>query len=400
VDFAFSEDQGLLRDSLAAYLSDRYDFDSRRKAAAQAPGWRPGVWKAFAEELGILGAPFPEALGGLGGGAEANMIVMEALGEHLVLEPYLETVVLSGGLLERIGGEAAETLIGQIVSGEAVVVLAYAEPSSRYDLDAVHTAAWREEDGWRLDGHKAVVAAAPWATHLLVTARAEGEGGEFHGESLFLVAANGEGVSLRDYATMDGRRAAEVTLEDAPATLLGEEGGALPHLEAAVDAATAAACAEAVGLMRRMHRETVEYARQRRQFGRAIGEFQVIQHRLVDMFMAVEQAVSMTYLATLSLGEEPAARARAVSAAKARVGKSIREVGQGAVQIHGGIGMTDELALGWRFKRATAIEQLFGDTEYHLRRFERSGAGVPEPGAAAAAASAPTAAAAPTAATP
>ncbi len=389
MDFNVSETQTLLRDSLGAYLTDRYDFDSRRKAAAGAPGWRPEVWKAFAEELGILGAPFSEELGGLGGGAEDDMIVMEQLGEHLVLEPYLETVVLAGNLLRRVGGEAAEALIGQIIAGEAIVAVAYLGAHSRYDLAHVRTAAFREADGWRLDGHKAVVAAAPWATHLLVTARTEGEenrggtaGGGDTGVSLFLLPVDEPGVVLHDYQTVDGRRAAEVILQDAAATLLGEEGAALPHLEAAVDAAAAAACSEAVGLMRRMHRETVEYAKQRRQFGKAIGEFQVIQHRLVDMFMAVEQAVSMTYLATLSLDAEPEVRARAVSAAKARVGKSIKEVGQGAVQLHGGIGMTDELALGWRFKRATVIEQQYGDTEHHLRRFETLSAPVPEPASA------------------
>ena len=385
MDFSFSEEQSLLRDSLNGYLADRYDFDARKAAQNSADGWRPDVWKAFAEELGILGAPLPEALGGLGGGGVDSMIVMEAMGEHLVLEPYLESVVLAGELLRRIGGDTAGELIGRIVSGEAVVAVAALEPQARYDLANVHTGAFREPEGWRLEGHKAVVAAAPWATHLLVTAKAEGEGGgafsdgapSEHGVSVFLVEVGGEGVVLRDYMTVDGRRAAEVDLQDAPATLLGEEGGALPHLEAAFDAAAAAACAEAVGLMRRMHRETVEYARQRRQFGRAIGEFQVIQHRLVDMFMAVEQAVSVTYLATLSLDAEPEQRARAVSAAKVRVGKSIREVGQGAVQIHGGIGMTDELALGWRFKRATVIESSFGDTEHHLRRFERLSAPAP-----------------------
>lgn len=371
MDFDFTEEQTLLRDSLNGYLGDRYDFETRRKVSASESGWRPEVWTAFAEELGILGASVPEAQGGLGGGAVENLIVMEALGEHLVIEPFLEAVVLSGALLQAAGGERADALLGDTVAGSAIVVSALYEPHGRYGLADVQTTAARSGDGWTLSGAKAHVDAAPWATHLLVSARTGGGRRERDGVSLFLVPADGPGVHRRDYSTLDGRRASELTLENAAAELIGPEGGALPLIEEAVDRATVAACAEAVGLMRRMQQETIAYAKQRKQFGRPIGDFQVLQHRMVDMMIAVEEAVSITYYATLSLGRPAAERARAVSAAKAKVSRNARFVGQQAVQIHGGIGVTEELALGWRFKRASAIETLFGDCDLHTARFER-----------------------------
>lgn len=373
MDFSYNETQQMLRDTLARYLADTYDFDTRRKWIASDAGRDPGIWRALATELGILGAPFAEEQGGLGGGAVENMIVMEQLGEAIAIEPYLQTVVIGGGALRAAGGPLADAVIPAIIGGEAVIAFAYAEPQGRYELHNLRTSARRDGAGFVLNGHKAVVYAAPWATHLLVTARTGGGQREREGVSLFLVEANLPGIVRRDYPTVDGFRASEIYFENCAIpgdALLGSEGGALPLIERVVDEATAAVCAEATGVMRRLHAGTMEYARQRKQFGRPISDFQVLQHRMVDMFMEVEQAVSMTLMATLKLDFDPAERAAAVSQAKAKVGKGLRFTGQSAVQIHGGIGITDELSIGHYFKRATMIENQFGSVDHHLARFE------------------------------
>lgn len=374
MDFSYNETQQMLRDTLARYLADNYDFDTRRKWIASDAGRDPGIWQALATELGILGAPFSEEQGGLGGGAVENMIVMEQLGEAIAIEPYLQTVVIGGGALKAVGGAVADAVIPQIIGGEAVIAFAYAEPQGRYELHNLRTSAKRDGAGWVLNGHKAVVYAAPWATHVLVTARTGGSVRERDGVSLFLVEANLPGIVRRDYPTVDGFRASEVYFENCAVpgeALLGGEGQALTLVEQIVDEATAAVCAEATGVMRRLHAGTMDYARQRKQFGRPISDFQVLQHRMVDMFMEVEQAVSMTLMATLKLGFAPAERAAAVSQAKAKIGKGLRFTGQSAVQIHGGIGITDELSIGHYFKRATMIENQFGSVDHHLARFEQ-----------------------------
>lgn len=373
MDFSYNETQQMLRDTLARYLADNYDFDTRRKWIASDAGRDPGIWQALATELGILGAPFAEEQGGLGGGAVENMIVMEQLGEAIAIEPYLQTVVIGGGALKAVGGAVADAVIPQIIAGEAVIAFAYAEPQGRYELHNLRTSARRDGAGWVLNGHKAVVYAAPWATHLLVTARTGGGMREADGVSLFLIEANLPGIVRRDYPTVDGFRASEIYFENCAVpgeALLGGEGAALPLVEQIVDEATAAVCAEATGVMRRLHAGTMDYARQRKQFGRAISDFQVLQHRMVDMFMEVEQAVSMTLMATLKLNNPAAERAAAVSQAKAKIGKGLRFTGQSAIQIHGGIGITDELSIGHYFKRATMIENQFGSVDHHLARFE------------------------------
>jgi alkylation response protein AidB-like acyl-CoA dehydrogenase len=374
VNFSYNETQEMLRDTLARFLADTYDFETRRKMVASDGGRDPGIWKALATELGILGAPFAEEQGGLGGGPVDNMIVMEQLGEAIAIEPYLQTVVIGGGALKAAGGALADALIPQIIGGEAVIAFAYAEPQGRYELHNLRTSARREGEGWVLNGHKAVVYAAPWATHLLVTARTGGAQRETSGVSLFLIEANRPGIVRRDYPTVDGFRASEIYFENASVpgdALIGEEGGALPLIERIVDEATVAVCAEGVGVARRLHAGTQDYARQRKQFGRPISDFQVLQHRMVDMFMEVEQSASMTLMATLKLDLPEAERMAAVSQAKAKVGKGLKFTGQSAVQIHGGIGITDELAIGHYFKRATMIEGQFGSVDHHLARFER-----------------------------
>ena len=373
MDFSFSEEQRLLRDSLTSFLADTYDADARRKAITSEAGWRPEIWRALAQDVGVLGAALPEELGGLGGGPVDTMVVMQALGHALVVEPFLETVVIGAGLLKRIDSAAAREAVEQIIAGELITTLAWGEPASRYDPADVSTTARRDGEGWRLDGRKAVVSAAPWASRLLVTARTGGAQREHQGVSLFMVDKGAAGVTSRDYPTVDGRRASEITFEGVSLgadALLGAEGQALADVEATMDEARAALCAEACGVLGELVRQTVDYAKQRRQFGTPIANFQVLQHRMVDMFMASEESLSMTMMATLKLDLPAAERAAAVSAAKAFVGRACTEVGQAAVQTHGGIGLTEELALSHYFKRATVIEQALGSSDYHLRRYQ------------------------------
>jgi alkylation response protein AidB-like acyl-CoA dehydrogenase len=372
IDFALTEEQEQLRDSMRAWLRDRYSFEQRRKAVRSPSSFRPEVWSAFANDLGILAMTFPERVGGSALDAVATMVVMEEFGRSLVLEPYLETVVICGGLLNRIGGARADRMLERIGAGEAVLAFAALESASRYDIANIATTARRDAGGWRLDGTKAVVAAAPWASYLLVCARTSGSRGERGGLSLFLVPCSAPGVKMNSYPTIDGRRAADVTFERVRIerdALIGEDGEAREAIERVIDEAIAALSAEAVGLMSQLHEETLEYAKQRRQFGQAIGRFQVLQHRLVDMHMEIELARSAAYLATLRLPAPAHERSRAASAAKVTINKACRMVGQHAVQIHGGMGMTDELVVSHAFRRATAIELELGTTDFHLARY-------------------------------
>lgn len=367
MDFNLTSEQEQLRDSLRAFLADRNDFETRTKVSRSEPGWRESLWRAFADELGILGAPLPESAGGLNGDAVDTMVIMEELGGSLVIEPYLESVVIAGGLLT---GRDAD--LARIVTGDARFAFAWAEASSRYRFESVATKAERDGDGWRLSGGKAVVMAAPWATDLIVTARTAGVPGDKGGVSLFLVDPKAAGVTLTAYPTIDGRQAADIRFDGVKLSadmLIGPEHEALPLIEKVGDAAIAAMAAEAVGVMRRLVQDTIDYTRQRRQFGQPISSFQALQHRMVDMYMQLELATSAVYLATLSLDADPVERARAASTAKVAVGNALRFVGQNAVQLHGGMGMTDELAVGHYFKRATVIESEFGSVDYHLARY-------------------------------
>jgi len=380
MDFNFTEDQTMLRDLVAGYLTDNYDIETRKKAAASGAGWRPEVWKAFAEELGILGAPFSEAAGGLGGGAIENMIIMEEMGKALVLEPYLDTVVVGSSLIAHakdFGG--ADALAEGIIGGTTTLAFAYAEPQARYSWNDVKTSAKKSGDGYVLNGHKAVVVGAPIASHILVTARTSGGQRDADGISLFLIEKGAAGVVTRDYPTVNGQSASELYFEDAKvaaSSLVGAEGKALPLIERIIDDATVASLAESVGVLRRLHADTLDYARQRKQFGKAIADFQVMQHRLVDMFIQVEQAVSMTYMATVRNGSDNAAeRAKAVSGAKVAVAKALKYCGEQAIQIHGGMGMTDELGISHYFKRATILRALYGNEDHHMARYEAASFG-------------------------
>ena len=372
MDFNFSEEQNMLRDSLARLIREKYDFDTRRGVVESEAGWRPEIWAQFAE-LGLLMAPFSEDDGGLGGGPIDAMIVMEEFGKGLVVEPYVPSVVCGGGFLKHAGSAAQkEEHLASIIGGEQIFAFAYAEPRGRYNLADLETTAKANGSGYVLNGHKAVVIGAPWATHLIVTARTGGDRRDAEGVSVFIVPKDAKGVTARDYPTVDGRRASEVYFENVSVgaeALVGDEGSGLPLIERVVDEATVATCAEAMGAMGVAHQMTVEYSKQRKQFGTPIGKFQVLQHRMVDMFMEHEQSISMTYMATLKLDEDEVTRKKAVSAAKVRIGQGGRFVGQESVQIHGGMGMTDELAIGHYFKRLTMIDSEFGNVDHHLKRY-------------------------------
>ncbi|HXW26371.1 MAG TPA: acyl-CoA dehydrogenase family protein [Xanthobacteraceae bacterium] len=381
MDFEFTEEQRLLKDSVGRLLADRYGFEQRKAYMTEPNGFGQAPWRQYAE-LGLLGLPFEEAHGGSGGGPVETMIVAEAFGRALALEPYLATVVLAGGLL-RHGGSAEQrkAVLPKVADGSLLLAFAHSERQARYDLSDVATAAKRDGAGFILDGQKSVVLAGNAADQLIVSARVAGNRRDRDGLALFIIDARAPGVTRRDYATVDGQRAADVTLANVkagPEAVVGEAGAALPLIERVVDEAMAALAAEAVGAMAAMHELTVDYLRTRKQFGVPIGSFQVLQHRAVDMFVALEQARSMAMLATMMVGEPDAGeRRKAVAAAKVQIGRSGRAVGQGAIQLHGGIGMTMEYKVGHYFKRVTAIDMTFGDADHHLGLLAKSDGLVP-----------------------
>jgi pimeloyl-CoA dehydrogenase small subunit len=367
MDFDLSDEQRLLKDSVDRLIDDQYSDFARRAAYAREPdGFSARLWATFAE-LGLLGLPFSEQQGGSGGGGVETMLVMEAFGRGLVLEPYLASIILAGGFLRASGSD----LIPSVIDGTARLAFAHVERQARYDLHDVATRATRDGTGWVIEGDKSIVLHGDSATHLVVSARTAGGRRDPAGLTLFLLEAHAEGVSRRGYATQDGLRAAEISLARVRAggdAVLGAVDGAAPVIEAVVDAALAALCAEAVGAMAALQALTVDYLKQRRQFGTAIGGFQVLQHRAVDMLIAVEQARSMAmYAAVMADEPDPLTRRNAIAGAKVQVNRSARLVGQEAIQLHGGIGMTMEYKAGHYFKRLAMIETLFGDTEHHLR---------------------------------
>ena len=332
MDFTLNDEQELLRNGLTRFLATRYDLKKSRAAAKTGLGWQPEIWRAFADELGILGAALPEESGGIGGGPVEMMLIAEALGHALVVEPYVDTAVVAAGLLLRAGGETAEALLEQIVSGGAIVALAATEPTSGEHWQDVATTAQRDGDDWVLTGSKIVASSAPLAGNLLVTARTSGGRTDAEGISLFLVDndSGATGIERHDYRTIDDRRASDIVMDGLrlpAAALLGDEGRAWPSIEQARDEGAAAISAEAVGCMRKVLADTVEYCKQRQQFGQPIGSFQVLQHRMVDMYMEVEQSAAAVLLAILKLDTDAATRAQAVSAAKATVGRAARFVG-------------------------------------------------------------------------
>ncbi len=377
MDFDLSEEQRLLKESLDRLIADRYSFEQRKVYGRNPEGWSRELWAQFAE-LGLLGLPFAERYGGSGGGPVETMLAMDAFGRALVLEPFFATVVLGGGFL-RHGGNAEQctALIPKIADGSLTLAFAHTERQSRFHLADISTKAARDGTGWVLDGDKGVVLNGDSAEKLIVTARIGGGRRDRDGIAVFIVDAAAAGVSRRGYPTQDGLRAAEIAFAGVhvgPEAALGELGAALPLVEQVVAEGIAALCAEAVGAMAAMHELTVDYLKTRRQFGREIGSFQVLQHRAVDMLVALEQARSMAMFATMMAAEENAAeRRQAIAAAKVQIGRSGRLVGQQAIQLHGGIGMTMEYKVGHYFKRLTMIDTMFGDADHHLRELARHG---------------------------
>jgi alkylation response protein AidB-like acyl-CoA dehydrogenase len=373
MDFRLTEEQLALQETLRRFIGKHYDFERRRSLARSPLGYSAEAWAQYAE-LGLLGLPFPEEFGGVGGSSVDIMAVMELVGQGLLLEPYVSTVVLCGGLLRDAAPYAVkEALLPQIAGGKLQIALAAYEAAGRYELTHVASTAARDAGGWRLAGRKSVVLDAPSANYFLVSARSSGRQTDAEGISLFLVPRDASGLTLEAYPTQSGGRAADLHLQDVTVgegALIGAPGRSLPVIESAVDQAIAALCAESMGIVTALNDATLKYLKTRKQFGTALGSFQALQHRMVDMFIAAEQARSMAIIATIqATSGEPATRRRAISGAKAYIGRAARFVGQQAVQLHGAMGVVDELNVSHYFKRLTMIDMTFGDADHHLARF-------------------------------
>lgn len=371
MDFSLNEIQTMLADSVGKFIDNEYDFDTRQSYAGSDKGYSDAVWSMFAE-LGWTAVPFAEEDGGFGGGPADTMVLMQSLARGLVVEPYLANIILAGGILKRSASAAQkDEWLQSIVAGELQATLAFYEPQARYELANVTTTATRNGDAWVLNGRKGLVLNGGTADLLIVPARTAGGVADRDGITLFAVDANARGVSRNAYATVDGLQAAEVELDDVrvdDGRVLGEPGDGYPALDATIDDATLAVSAEAVGIMQVLTDKTVEYAKDRKQFGVPIGTFQALQHRMVDMLMACEEAQSLLVWSVMMRAADGDASKRAVSSIKYLVGTKGRLVGEEAVQIHGGMGVTWELDVAHYFKRLTIIGQLFGNADWHLDR--------------------------------
>lgn len=383
MDFDLTEEQQLLQDAVLKFLEKNYTFEQRRDIIAAREGYSQTVWAGLAE-LGLLALPISEAFGGFGGGAVETMLVMEAFGRHLVVEPYLSTVVMAAQLIEIAGTQdQKQYLLPKIAGGEMRLACAFHEPRGRFDAHHVETTAHQKGSFWVINGGKSVVLHGAAADLLIVSARTQGNTRDRDGVSLFFVHPAEEGVSGREYPTYDGMRAAEVRFENVEITadsLIGVVDKSLPLIEMIIDRANAALCAEAVGAMSALNGATLEYLKTRQQFGVPIGRFQALQHRMVDMLMNFEQAKSMSLLAAAKAGSQDVAeRRRAVSAAKELIGRAGRYIGQQAIQLHGGMGMTNELNVSHYVKRLAAIDTTFGDSDFQLDRFAEAEQAPAEP---------------------
>lgn len=377
MNFDLSEEQKLLKDTVERWLARSYDFETRSGIVAGSPGWSREAWSQMAD-LGLLGLPFGEEDGGFGGGAVETMIVMEAFGRALVVEPYLTSIVLAGAVLRHgASPRLRQALVPGIADASLIFAVAHDEAQARWDISNVATRAEAVEGGWRISGTKSLVLHAEAADRFIVSARTGGEQRDPTGIGLFLIDRTAPGVVVRGYATQDGQCAAEVHFENVRVSsddVLGDPSRGFDILEQAIDEAVAAIASEAIGAMDEALAMTVDYLKTRAQFGVSIGSFQAVQHRAADMFVAIEQARSMALYAVMSVAEEdPIARRKAMSAAKVQIARSARFVGQQAIQLHGGIGMTMEYKVGHLFKRLTMIEKQFGDLDHHLDRLAVTG---------------------------
>jgi alkylation response protein AidB-like acyl-CoA dehydrogenase len=370
--FELTEEQTLLENMVTAFVRDDYNWETREKIVKTEEGWKPENWSKFAE-LGLLSVPFSEDHGGLGGTAVDSMVVMEQFGKGLVVEPFMPSILLSGNLISKLANESqANEIIPKIIEGESRYVFAYAEPQSRFDLSDVKTSATKDGDEYTLNGFKSVVFGASMATHIIIAARTSGDQRSEDGITLFLADIKSNGITLQTYPTIDEYRASEVVIENLKISsdmVLGEVDKAYPFVEEVIDLATIAACSEAVGVLQVLKDSTIDYCKQRKQFGQPISKNQAIQHKLVDMMIEYEQAKSILYAAVTADLSNADERKKAVSGAKARIGQSIKFVGESAIQLHGGMGMVDEYMISHYFKRATMLGVLFGNVDFHMKRF-------------------------------
>ena len=374
MDFNFNEEQSMIQGQVAQFIQRDYEWEKRQSLASSDLGFSKENWNTFAE-LGWLGISLSEESGGFGGSALETMIIMEEFGKALVVEPFLETIVLSAGLIDSCGNKnQKKEILEKVILGKLHLALAFAEPQSRFNLSDVTTEAKQDGNFYILNGYKSVVMNGPSADMLIIPARTSGNLRDENGISLFLVDSKSSGISSRHYSTVDGRKASEISLEKVKVdsdSLLGKKDQGYEELEKAIDLATLAICAEAVGVMEVLYKTTVEYTKIRKQFGQAIGKFQVLQHRMVDMFMEYEQSKSLLLMATIKKVEDAQDSKKSISGLKYQVGKASKFIGQQSVQLHGGMGVTDELNVGHFFKRLTTISTIFGNMDYHLKRYSQ-----------------------------
>ena len=372
MDFTFNEEQSLIQDQVDQFVQKEYDWETRQSLSNSELGFGEDNWKKFAE-LGWLGISVSEDSGGFGGSAIESMLIMEAFGKGLVVEPFLETVIMAGGLIDDYGSnQQKSSFLEPAIAGEMHLALAYAEPQSRFNLSDVVTEAKADGDNFIINGYKSVVMNGPSADQIIVSARTSGTQLDENGISLFIIDANASGLDKTNYKTVDGRRASDLTFENVSVSkenLIGDQDKGFEILDSAIDKAILAISAEAVGAMEVLYKTTVEYTKTREQFGTAIGKFQVLQHRMVDMFMEYEQCKSLLYMATMKHEEKAEDAKKAISGLKYQVGKAGKFIGQQAVQLHGGMGVTDELNVGHYFKRLTTVGTIFGNTDYHLKKY-------------------------------
>jgi len=372
MDFTFNEEQSLIQDQVDQFVQKEYDWETRQSLSNSELGFGEDNWKKFAD-LGWLGISISEDSGGFGGSAIESMLIMEAFGKGLVVEPFLETVIMAGGLIDDHGSDQQKSsFLEPAIAGEMHLALAYAEPQSRFNLSDVVTEAKADGDNFIINGYKSVVMNGPSADQIIVSARTSGTQLDENGISLFIIDANASGLDKTNYKTVDGRRASDLTFENVSVSkenLIGDQDKGFEILDSAIDKAILAISAEAVGAMEVLYKTTVEYTKTREQFGTAIGKFQVLQHRMVDMFMEYEQCKSLLYMATMKHEEKAEDAKKAISGLKYQVGKAGKFIGQQAVQLHGGMGVTDELNVGHYFKRLTTVGTIFGNTDYHLKKY-------------------------------